>query len=143
MNKRGLIGKILLGILIFILIIGIIIGVTAYRGYKTFQIVKEEQAKIQENALAISSNIGNSSSINQNCMKILDIEQSAIKIKKEVSSTCKNPIISIAIKKYMANKPIDTPQGKVVLSCRNLNEIYTQLETSIIPAKNQCSNLTK
>jgi aspartate carbamoyltransferase regulatory subunit len=142
MNKRGLIGKILLILGIIILIAGIIIGVTAYQGYSVFKVIQTEQKSIELNAQEIALDLQSKKFGSQDCTKIDNIQNSAEKIKKETLGACKNPLINIIIKKVMESRPIPTPTGNVTLSCDNLDPIYNQMQSFIIPIKTICNNQT-
>lgn len=142
MNKRGLIGKILLVLGIIILIIGIIIGITVYQGIAVFKVIQTEQKSIELNAQEIAIDLQSRKFNSQDCTKIENIENSAEKIKQETLGACKNPIISMVIKKVMENRPIPTPTGNVTLSCNNLEPIYNQMQSFILPIKSVCNNQT-
>lgn len=125
MNKKGLWGKILLGVFIVIVLILIIIGVTAYQASQVIKVANEEVKSIQANAEIL---------VNQaNCSKLAEIETSVGKIESKVSSACKNPIIKIAVSK-MENVPV---------KCENLTVLKADFENKFAEAKVYCENPEK
>jgi len=117
MNKKGLLGKIfLLIILVIILAIGFI-AISIYQAYSLASHIVKEVPKIQENSNSI---------ITGDCEKLEEIKASWASIRTEIDSTCKNPLInyvSIRIEKLPTN-------------CLTINEfeatIFTNLEKTRI-----------
>ena len=123
MNKRGLIGKILFIIFGIILIIGIIIGITAYQAYSLVKTVQQETI-IWQNMTQITET--------NDCSKIPELEASILRVKEKTESACKNPIIRIAIDKI--------PQMEV--KCSDVPKLEQQTEEKIKPVKAFCANQT-
>ena len=133
MNKRGLIGKIFLIIGIIILAIGIIIGITAYQGYRVYQIAQQEQTAIQEDIKILSEQ--------RDCARVDSIQTRFLHIKSEAESACLNPIIKIAAKKIIADKPMSINGQNLSISCENLNTIYDEMSKQFGLIKEACNNI--
>lgn len=141
MNKKGLIGKIFLVIGIILLIIIIILGITAMRGYKIYKAIMAEQSKITTTIYSLNKDI-ESENISGACEKLLIIKESSGKIKLEVNSACKNPIMKLGINKIMANQQIPLSSGKITPSCANIDLIYNEAIKGIKPVEDVCNNQT-
>ena len=141
MQKKGLIGKIFLVIGIIILIIIIILGLTALQGYKVYKAIITEQSKITEVAYSLNKDI-ESENISGACEKLQIIKESSGKIKLEVNSACKNPIMKLGINKIMANQQIPLSSGKITPSCTNIDVIYNEAIKHIKPIEDVCNNQT-
>ena len=137
-NKKGLIGKILLVLLIIFLIVIAIAAITAYQIYHVYQVAKTEKNKIDANMEELNSKM-----LAGDCSKINEIESSIYRISDEAQSACKNPIIKIGVRKYMADKPIDISGQKVTVSCEDLVGLYEQAQSQFKPIKELCSNMSK
>lgn len=125
LNKKGLIGKILLGILTLIILILIILGISAYQASSVIKTVGEETTKIQTSSQLLVSQ--------KDCARLNEIENSVLRIEKEVSNACKNPILKLAISKAEA----------VPVKCENLKELKMDFENKFKEAKNYCNNPEK
>ena len=123
MNKKGLMGKILLIILAIILIIGIVIGITAYQAYSLFKTVQKETIIWQDMTQITEL---------KDCSKISELEASVLRVKEKTESACKNPIIRIAIDKI--------PQMEI--KCSDVPKLEQQAEEKINPVKTFCANQT-
>jgi septal ring-binding cell division protein DamX len=145
-GKKGLVGKIFAIIGIFIFILLVIVGISAYQGYKVFQTVQTEQKAIEENALALVNSVQQKTLTAEDCKRPDAIEKSVRNIKDSASGACKNPIIKIAVKKVMASQPLQTSSGNLSLSCDNLEQVYSQaalqISSMITPIKAYCQNPT-
>lgn len=124
-DKRALIGNILLAILIIIVLIGAVIGITAYQAYSFYKVIQTEGTALNNNIQSLQNN--------QDCSKIQAIEASAEKIKSEATSACRNPIIKIAVDKM----------EQIPVKCGDLNSLTAQMQTSLTPIKEYCANQTK
>ena len=123
MNKRGLVGKILLILGLIILVLGIIIGITAYQAYSLYTVVNEEALKINTSITEFQKG---------DCTQIDNILASANRIESKAISTCSNPIIRIAVDKM--------PQ--IPIKCTNITSLKSQMETAFAPIKSICANMT-
>ena len=132
MNKRGLIGKIFLIIGIIILIILLTLGITAYQAYRVYSVAEQEQKGIATDIEALTKQ--------GDCNKVDSIQTRFSNIKKEADNACKNPIIRIAVKKFMEDKPMKIGQQNISINCENLNEVYTQMTSQFAPIKELCTN---
>jgi hypothetical protein len=141
MNKKGLIGKILLIFAIILLIIGIIIGITIYQGYKVYKVVTEEQARIEENTKGMQEDI-KSNNIEGVCTRVTTMETSINHIKGEVNGACANPIIKAVADQALQSKQINLPSGSVSPNCDNIAAVYDEGLKSLKPIKDMCSNQT-
>jgi beta-lactamase regulating signal transducer with metallopeptidase domain len=121
MNKRGLIGKILIILGITILILGVVIGITAYQTYDLIKVVNEEKTNLENNIAALQ---------NEDCTKIAEIELSTEKIKIKATSACKNPIINYAISKI----------EQIPIKCGDLQDLESQIQENLTQIKNNCTN---
>jgi len=124
MNKKGLIGTILLIILGIILIIGIIIGITAFQAYSLVKIVQQETPIIQSSMQQITGNY--------DCTKIPVAESSINRVMNEAKSACKNPIIEIVVEKI----------NQIPIKCANLTTLESQVSSGLGQMKTYCSNQT-
>jgi len=122
MYKKGLIGKIFLGILVLIIIIFIILGISAYQASQVIKVVSEETSKIQASSQLITTN--------RDCTQLNEIENSVGKIENSVSGACKNPILKFAIGKAEA----------VPVKCENLSELKTDFDKKFGEARVYCEN---
>ncbi len=134
MDKRGLIGKIFLILGIIILIIGIILGITAYQIYSVYKTVQKEQIGLEQDVKALSEQ--------RDCSKADSIQTRFQNIKNEATSACKNPIIKIGVKKFMADKPMNISGQNIAITCENLNILYEEITTQFKPIKDLCTNLS-
>ena len=124
MNKKGLIGTILLIILGIVLIIGIILGITAYQAYSLVKIVQQETPIIQSSMQQITGNY--------DCTKIPVAESSINLVMNEAKSACKNPIIKIAVEKI----------NQIPIKCANLTTLESQVSSGLGQMKTYCNNQT-
>jgi len=120
-HKRALIGQILLGVLAVIILLGAILGITAYQAYSFYKVIQQEGTSLNENILSLQEK--------ENCSKIPAIESSSEKLKSEAFSACKNPIIKIIVEKTQ----------QIPIKCGDLNSLSTQLEASLISIKEYCN----
>jgi len=128
MNKKGLIGKI---ILITILLVIAIIGFTAWQAYSLVKTAMSEGAIISTNIAAISVK---RAMLNQtDCDNVVKIEASATKLASKVKSSCMNPIIRMAVDKMQ----------QVAIKCKDVPMLESQLVTGLAPIKTICANLDK
>jgi hypothetical protein len=125
MDKKGLIGKILLGILILVLIIFTVVGVTAYQASKVLSVVKEETSKIQHSSELLAEQ--------KDCKQINEIETSVGKIEREVLSACKNPLLKFAISSVES----------IPVKCETLPTLKKDFENKFVEAKEYCENPDK
>ena len=125
MNKNGLIGKILLGILILIILIMVVLGVSAYQASKVITVLKEESTKIEISARLLAEQ--------KNCTQLDEIENSFKKIEKEVTSACKNPLLKITVEKVEA----------IPVKCETLPELKSDLDKKFNEARIYCENPNK
>ncbi|MEI7718370.1 MAG: hypothetical protein WCI72_00765 [archaeon] len=124
-NKKGLIGKILLGVLALIIIIFVILGVSAYQASKVVTVVTEESAKIETSSRLLAEQ--------RDCTQLNEIENSFKKIEKEVASACKNPVIKIAIGKIK----------EVPVKCETLPALKSDFDKKFSEARIYCENPNK
>ncbi len=125
MNKRGLWGKILLGILIVVFLLLAIIGVSAYQAAQVISVLKEEGAKTQTNIRLLAEQ--------KDCSKLNEIEISVDKIEKETTSACKNPVIKISIGSIK-----DIP-----IKCETLPELKADVKNVLSKARSYCEDVGK
>ncbi len=125
MYKKGLIGKILLGIFMLIVLILIVIGITAYQANQVIKVVQEETSKIQTSSNLLAQQ--------QDCTQINEIEISVGKIETSVSDACKNPILKFAISKAES----------VPVKCETLPDLKKDFENKFAEAKDYCENPNK
>jgi len=123
MNKKGLIGKILLGIAIVIVLILIVVGVSAYQASKVVKTLRVEGAKTQTNIRLLAEQ--------KDCSKLSEIEISLDKIEKETTSACKNPIIKISVGSIK-----DIP-----IKCETLSELKSDVNNIMSKAKIYCNDV--
>lgn len=123
MNKKGLIGKILLIIGIVFLIILLIAGFTAWQVYGLYKTSINEKAKIDESMKGLQEG---------NCSKAADLEASIIKIESRAKSACRNPIINFGVAKMQ----------QIPIKCANLSEAAAQMKQPIQQIKDLCANST-
>jgi hypothetical protein len=97
----------------------------------------DEKNNMMADSLALKEDIKKG-----NCSKLNNIETSINNIKNEINSACKNPIISVSIKKVMANRPVMLPSGPTVVNCQNIEPIYSSYVAFIKPIKEICNNAT-
>jgi len=139
MNKKAGVGKV---ILIIFLALLVIVLITAYQGYRFYKVAKTEASNMQAQSEIINSSV-NSGDIEKTCGALTEIETSSSKIKKEARFACFNPIIRFAVKKVMANMPINLPgKGPTIITCSSLEEIYTSSQESMKPLADICNNQT-
>jgi hypothetical protein len=121
MNKRGLIGKILLiiGILI-VLLIGFV-AITAYQAYSFINFIKTEAPLIQTDIQQLGAG---------DCSKVESIESRMNNIKKRAKSTCKNPLIRVVV-----NKLEDLP-----FNCNTIETSYESFTNGFENVKTLCAN---
>lgn len=124
-NKKGLIGKILLGITILIVAIFLVLGITAYQASQVIKVVQEETTKIQTSYNLLAEQ--------KDCTQINNIETSLGVIVSSVSGVCKNPILKFAISKVDA----------VPVKCENITQMKIDFESKFIEAKDYCENPEK
>lgn len=124
-NKKGLIGKILLGVLIVIIAIFIAIGVSVYQVMQVIKVVQEETNKIQTSSNLLAQQ--------KDCTQINEIESSVGRIEQSVSEACKNPILKFAI------SSIET----VPVKCETLPDLKKDFEERFTKAKLYCDNPEK
>ena len=125
MNKRGLWGKILLGILVLVVLILIIIGVSAYQASRVISVLKEEGVKTQTNIRLLAEQ--------KDCSKLDEIEISVDKIEKETTVACKNPIIKISVGSIK-----DIP-----IKCETLPELKADVKNVLAKARLYCDDAGK
>ena len=123
MNKKGLVGKILLIVLAIFLIIGIYIGFTAYQAYSTIKSIQAEQPLIEADVQALQQG---------DCSKIEPIETRISNIKAKAESSCKNPLINYIVKKI----------EQIPIKCDNLSSFETQMTSQFAQIKSACANQT-
>jgi hypothetical protein len=128
MNKRGLIGKILLIVGIIILVIGIIIGVTAYQLYSLANLAQKEIANIQQDSSAISKG---------DCTKVPSMENSINNLIISTENACKNPIVV-----FIFSKQTIQAENLGTLNCDTIPKIKAQSQDSISQIKAICANQT-
>ena len=123
MNKKGLIGKILLiiGIIIFLLI-GFI-AISAYQVYGLVNTVQTERVLIEQDVQDLAKG---------NCSKIIDIEVRLDRIQGKAESVCGNPLIRAGLSK-VENPPF---------SCDDLGTVKTEMLTGLDKVKEACNNMT-
>lgn len=137
MDKRGLFGKIFLIIWILIILIVLTIGITIYQGYRVYKVASNEKDKIIADSVILKEDIKKG-----NCSKLNDIETSINNIKSEINGACKNPIISMSIKKVMSTRPVMLPSGPTTINCQNIEPIYSNYVEFTKPLKEICNNAT-
>jgi hypothetical protein len=125
MNKKGLWGKILLGILALIIIIFIILGISAYQASQVIKVVSEETVKIQASSQLLANN--------RDCTQLNEIETSVGKIEASVSGACKNPLLSLVISKV----------EEVPVKCETLPALKKDFENKFSEARIYCENPNK
>lgn len=125
MNKKGLIGKILLGVLIIVIIVFIIIGVTVYQATKVVQVVREETVNIQKNSELLAEE--------KDCTHIEYINTSIERIETSVSGACRNLILKFAISKAES----------VPVKCETLPALKKDFENRFSEAKLYCEDPDK
>ena len=123
MNKKGLIGKILLILVGIILVLGVIVGITAYQIYGLVKTVQTEQVNIQADINAMSKG---------DCSKIPDLEVSISKIKDSAINACANPIINYAVERMQ----------QIQIKCKDLSALDAQVQSNLAGIKGACANLT-
>ncbi len=126
MNKRGLFGKIFLGIILIILIF---LGITAYQAYDLVNTVTSQVSEIENDVSALKGG---------DCSKISSIETRIILVESKVSSACKNPVINLASQNI---------EG-LPANCLNYKTLRQEAEYSLNDAKKNCdvrilNNFTK
>ena len=126
----GLIGKIFATIGIIILIIILIMGITAWQAYSLVKIATTEGALIGKDLTEIASK--GPALTKEDCAKVSEIETSTKKIKSKAQSSCKNPLIKIAI---------DNMQ-QVPIKCQDISTLDLQMTQGLAPIKAICANLT-
>ena len=125
MNKKGLIGKIVIGILIVVVLILVIVGVSAYQASQVIKTVSEETVKIKTSSQLLADQ--------KDCTQLNEIETSVGKIEKSVSGACKNPILKFAISKAEA----------VPVKCDTLPDLKKDFENKFSEARTYCENPNK
>jgi hypothetical protein len=123
MEKRALIGKIFLTILIIILIIITIAGITAYQAVSLLKLVQQETPQITSEVQLLASG---------DCSKISSIETRIDKIESEVTSACKNPLIKIAVEKM----------DQIPIKCNNIAQLKVNAQGNLTQVKELCNNKT-
>lgn len=126
----GLLGKIFAVIGIIILIILLIAGITAWQAYSLVKTAMAEGTVISKDVSEISSK--GPMLTKDDCAKVSEIEASAQKIKAKAESSCKNPIIRIAV---------DNMQ-QVAIKCQDIPTLESQMTQGLVPIKAICANLT-
>lgn len=125
LNKRGLIGKILLGILVFVIIIFIVVGITIYQATQVIKVVQEETNKIQTSSNLLAQQ--------KDCTQIIEIESGVGRIVSSVLGACKNPILKFAISRT----------GTVPVKCETLPALKKDFENKFTEAKLYCEDPNK
>lgn len=121
MNKKGLIGKILLILLILVIIIVAIVAITVYQAYTIAKTSMSEIASIneaQQNLMA-----------NKNCSKIVEIEASRDRLENSAKNACRNPFLKLAIDKIK----------QLPYKCDNIAEMRASAETQMQLIKIYCN----
>ncbi|MCX6765261.1 MAG: hypothetical protein NT148_01850 [Candidatus Nealsonbacteria bacterium] len=126
MNKRGLIGKI---ILIVIVLIIAVVAVTAWQIYSLVKVATQETPYL---ATTIASLTAKGALVNQSdCDSIPQIEASVSKLKSSAESACANPLIATAVNKMQ----------QVAIKCKDVSTLDSQFSTNIAKFfKNYCQN---
>ena len=127
MNKKGLLIKIFLGIVIALVILGIIIGVTVYQGYRVYKTFMEEKANIDKNVIALDE-----AAKNGDCSKVTNIKASITRIKNEVESACKNPILKMSIDRVK----------QIPYKCSDIPALESAINSQFAPAEALCANFS-
>ncbi len=123
MNKSGSVFLNVLAVVgVFLLIILIVAGVTAYQAYGVIQVATEESAKIQNNSQLLVEQ--------KDCARLKDIEDSILKIESKYSSACKNPVLSFAVKQVES----------VPVKCETLPNFKKDFEEKFNEAKLYCDS---
>ena len=124
MNKKGLMGKILILLAIILIGFGIFLGITVVQIYNLVKTIQTETANIQSNSDAIDKG---------NCSQLYEMESSIYKIIASTESSCKNPLIKITIDKIQ----------QIPLKCGNLKEfIQTNYFEKLKTQATICANKT-
>lgn len=116
MNKKGLVGKIILVIFVILLII---IGITSYQAYDLIKTIEIQQAQVQSEISQLQQG---------DCSKITSIETRLILVESKANSACSNPIIYFAAEKY-AGSPY---------TCSDIPNLKNQAEDGLKTAKDLC-----
>jgi len=128
LNKKGLMGKI---IMILLAVIIIILVVTVWQAYSTIKVVTKEVPFITTSLTAIVAKGG---SINQtDCEAIPLAEASISRLKAKIISSCRNPILSAAIAKM--------PQ--MAIKCKDVPTLESGVTQTLNQLKTTCANLDK
>jgi hypothetical protein len=120
MNKRGLIGYILLSILGALIILGAIIGITVYQVVSFVGFVQEEVPLLESDIAALTKG---------DCSKTSAIELRFDNIKSESDSVCKNPLIRWGVSKA----------DSLPFNCDNIETIYAGLLEDFDHVEEVCS----
>ncbi len=125
MNKKGLIGKI---ILIIILLVIAFIGFTIWQVYTLVKTATTE-------GLIISTNIGiisaKGSMLNKtDCDNLPKIEASIAKLKAKAQSSCMNPLIRMAVDRMQ----------QIAIKCKDISTLDSQATQGLSQIKLLCSN---
>lgn len=91
MNKAGLFGKLILGIIVAIILILAFIGFSIYQAYSSVNIIKDEIVVLKNDIGEILDS--------KNCSKMDSVYGSQEKIFFEINYVCKNPLLKWTIKK--------------------------------------------
>ncbi len=123
MDKRGLIGKIILIFLIIVILVIAAVGLTILQLYNFYKVYQEEKATLEIRAESISIN---------DCPKLESVEASVNRLTKEAESMCKNPLIKISLDKI----------SKIPLKCGDISSLKNERMADLAPLKAACENYT-
>lgn len=90
-NKKAIVGKILLGILLVVVLFFIFVGISIHQLYSSAQTIKDEIPKIKNTVQDILDT--------RDCSRTSEIYASQDKIFNEFNSICSNPILRFSITK--------------------------------------------
>jgi hypothetical protein len=145
MNKKGLLGKILLALLAIILILGVILGIAINKGISAAKTIQTESKAMQDNLISLGEDFQNKR-ISQGCSKITLIENSFENIRKTTEDSCQNFILRFAMNKFMANQKIPGEIVNGTMSCDNIqttfNTSYQMMQNQFTQLRTICNNQT-
>jgi len=120
LNKRAIVGKIILGILIAIVLFLIYVGMSIYQIYSSVGIVKDEILVIKGTAQEVLDT--------RDCEKVSVIYDSKDKIFKEFDSACSNPLLRYSIGKISV----------LPTKCDTLDEFRVNITADIVNFEELC-----
>ncbi|MEK6886007.1 MAG: hypothetical protein AABX17_03510 [Nanoarchaeota archaeon] len=125
MNKKGLIGKIILAVILLVILF---VGITIWQVYGLVKTATTDGLVITTNIGAITAK---GSMLNKtDCDKLPEIEASVNKLKAKLQSSCMNPLIKIAVDKMQ----------QIAIKCKDIPTLETQVTQGLGQIKLLCSN---